>query len=520
MENLNDYLRAVRRQNTWILGPALAGIVLGVVIAFLWPDTYVSQAVIRVIHAPLSEKIAPPVLNAQLNDRMAQLANDVMSRASLSAMIETRGLYLADRRRLPMEDVVEAMRRDIKLAPVGFLPSNVGDTQARLSAFRMTFEYPDRIAAQRVCHDLTSNFISASVRWRTEEGGAVNDMFKLDAERQRGRVAELDRQIEAFRSARATLLPEHRQTHLTRAGVLEGRLSDMRRQASRAASELATEEGRLAELMREKEGGQPGTSPAVTSATDPVVNAAELQLESLRRRYRDTHPDVITARDLLAAARAQQSRRPPAAADPAAGREVRERDAQIAGVRNAIAVRRTEVAGLGRELAALDGEIRAAEARAGASSAGETEYEQLRRDRQRAQEQLDEAERKAALTEQDQRLRVRGHGERLELGDPASLPQIPTEPNRAMLSFSGFGLGLTLGLLIATWRVLRDTSLKDVQDVEAHTGLALLACVPLLENDLVVRRRRRLQWLAWSTACLAGVFLMAGSVAYYYVQHG
>lgn len=183
-------------------------------------------------------------------------------------------------------------------------------------------------------------------------------------------------------------------------------------------------------------------------------------------------------------------------------------------------MRRAEGAGLTGDIAGLEGELRAAEARASAATAGETEYEQLRRDRQHAQEKLDEAERKAELTAADQRLRERGHGERLELGDPASLPQIPASPDRLMLGCCGLGLGLLLGLLTGAGLELRDQSLKDLHDVETHTGLTLLASVPLLENDLVVRRRRRLQGLAWTTGCLAGVCLMAGSVAYYYVQRG
>jgi len=32
----------------------------------------------------------------------------------------------------------------------------------------------------------------------------------------------------------------------------------------------------------------------------------------------------------------------------------------------------------------------------------------------------------------------------------------------------------------------------------------------------VVRRRKRLAWLAWSTACLVGIIIMTGSVFFYY----
>ena len=46
--------------------------------------------------------------------------------------------------------------------------------------------------------------------------------------------------------------------------------------------------------------------------------------------------------------------------------------------------------------------------------------------------------------------------------------------------------------------------------------MAILGSIPLLENDFVVRRRRRLAWLGWTTACLAAAVVMSGSVVYYY----
>ena len=78
------------------------------------------------------------------------------------------------------------------------------------------------------------------------------------------------------------------------------------------------------------------------------------------------------------------------------------------------------------------------------------------------------------------------------------------------------GLGLALGLVLAGAREMKDTTLKNLKDVRSYTQLMVLGSVPLLENDLVVRRRRRLAWLAWSTACLASIAIMAGSVLFYY----
>ena len=40
--------------------------------------------------------------------------------------------------------------------------------------------------------------------------------------------------------------------------------------------------------------------------------------------------------------------------------------------------------------------------------------------------------------------------------------------------------------------------------------------MPLLENDLVVMRRRRMAWLGWTVASVLSAVIMAGAVWYYY----
>jgi hypothetical protein len=111
----------------------------------------------------------------------------------------------------------------------------------------------------------------------------------------------------------------------------------------------------------------------------------------------------------------------------------------------------------------------------------------------------------------------RKQGETLELLDPASLPLNPTEPKRYLIVSIGAALGLLFGVVIAGALEMKDTSLKNLKDVRAYTKMAILGSIPLLENDFVVRRRKRLAWLGWTTASLVAVVIMSGSVVYYYV---
>ena len=110
----------------------------------------------------------------------------------------------------------------------------------------------------------------------------------------------------------------------------------------------------------------------------------------------------------------------------------------------------------------------------------------------------------------------RKQGETLELLDSATLPVDPTDPNRPLVISAGAALGLVLGVVLAGAREMKDTSLKNLKDVRAYTQMPILGSVPLLENDFVVRRRRRIAWLGWTVASLTAALVMAGSIVYYY----
>jgi uncharacterized protein involved in exopolysaccharide biosynthesis len=107
-------------------------------------------------------------------------------------------------------------------------------------------------------------------------------------------------------------------------------------------------------------------------------------------------------------------------------------------------------------------------------------------------------------------------GENLEVLDSASLPEAPTEPNRLVIAAAGTGIGFVIGLFLAGAKEMKDTSLKNLKDVRAYTNLAVLSSIPLLENALLVRRKRRLFWLAWTSAVIVGTIAMSGSMYFYY----
>src|SRR6185312_16300598 len=145
----------------------------------------------------------------------------------------------------------------------------------------------------------------------------------------------------------------------------------------------------------------------------------------------------------------------------------------------------------------------------------EATYAQLKQALDMAQANYIELQKKNQLADENGQLIERKAGEVLEVLDIASLPMEPTKPNRYLIIGAGFAISLILGLAMAGLQEARDTSLKNLKDVRAYTNLPVLCSIPLLENTMLVRRKRRLTYLAWASAVIIGAAAVSGAVVYY-----
>ncbi|MCS7026366.1 MAG: Wzz/FepE/Etk N-terminal domain-containing protein [Bryobacteraceae bacterium] len=537
--DLEDYVDMLRRQKAWIIGPTFAALVIAVVVAHLWPDTYVSTAVVRVVPPQVPEAFVPTNVNLEMSQRINSMAQQILSRSTLTNIINTYGLYPRDRARLPMEDVVENMRRnDVRISNVVSFTTSEGKRQ--VPAFQISFAYENRMIAQKVCQDLVSRFINENQRDRANQSTFTTQFLKDQLELARRDLEAVEDKLAAFRIRNAGRLPDQVQQNMQQLTALEQRLTNLNGTLSRINQEKLLLESQL-QIYKDQLKSVGSTTEQVNVAREQAKNERliaydreitnmETQIAALRENYRDSHPDMQRAlaalkvlkakRDALAkeeeSKKPAEEPKPKTVVNPQAIREARELEAAIRKVQSAIEAKDLELEETRKEVARVDNQIRATQARIDATPLGEKEYLDLLRDRDLARQRVEELNRKKSISAVATDLENRQQGENLELLDPASMPQKPSEPDRPLLIGAGVGIGLVIGLLLAAARELKDTSLKNLKDVRAYTNLDILGSIPLLENDLVVRRRRRLAWLAWSTACIVGVLIMSGSMYYYY----
>src|SRR6185437_3196532 len=529
--DVEDYIDIVRRHRTWILGPMFAGLVAAVVIAFLWPDTYISSASIRIVPPQIPESLVPTNINLDMQGRVNAMAQVILSRATLTNIITTMQLYPKERSRMPLDDVIEKMRsEDIK---IGTVEDNQVSGRAPATVFQVSFAYPNRIMAQRVCEELVSRFITENVKNSSQESVSTTQFLSDQWALAKKRLDDVEQKLSDFRTRNLGRLPDEMQQNMQELNSLQLQLTNVDTAISRVTqdkllleNQLRIYKDQLAAL--ESPAGQNAVAPrksAQLADKDREISGLEDALTQLRQRYKETYPDVQRVEGLLATAKKQRetlveeekpagAEKPPV--DPQRAREARDLDANIRRVQAEIEAKNIEMQERQREMARVNASIKTYQSRIEGVPIGEKEYSELMQDRDLARKIYEDLDRRMSASRMATAVENRKQGESLELLDSASLPQTPSEPKRSVIIAIGTACGLLAGLLMAGAREVKDTSLKNLKDVRAYTQLPVLGSIPLLENDLVVRRRRRVAWFAWSMACLIGIVIMSSSVAYYY----
>jgi polysaccharide chain length determinant protein (PEP-CTERM system associated) len=531
--DVEDYIDITRRHKGWIFGPLFAALVVSVVGAFLWPDTFVSSATIKVIPQVVPEAYVQSNVNQVMSDRIGAIAQTVLSRPVLTSIITTYDLYQRDRQRLPMEDVIENMRKDIKIGNV----LNVSNTtKDHIPAFQIQFAYIDKYKAQKVVNDLVSKFIDQNQRERSNSSLSTTSLLRDQWDLAKKELDQVESKLAEFRTRNQGRLPDEMQQNLQQVTAVQQRMSTLNSALARVSQEKLMMESQvriykdqLSALAKDASSApdmSPVRSERLTEA-EREVHAYESHLAMLRDHYKETYPDVQQAVALLTSAKKKRDQiakeeevkkpdTPQKNVKPEVIREGRDLEAAVRRVQSQIEAKDLEAEEYRKEMAMATNNMKSYQSRLDGIPASAKENDELTRNREMARAKFVDLDLKMNKALMAQDMENRKAGEYLEPLDPPSLPQTPTQPKRPMVIGIGAVIGLVLGILFAGGREMKDTSLKNLKDVRAYTKLPILGSVPLLENDLVVKRRRRFAWFAWSLACLTGIVVMSGSVIYYY----
>jgi polysaccharide chain length determinant protein (PEP-CTERM system associated) len=535
--DVEDYIEMLRRYRSWIVGPMFAGLVIAVVVAFLWPDTFISKAVMRITPQQVPERLVPSAVSSQMAERLGSMQQEILSRSSLSELMQRPALdlYKKDRLRKPTEDVVEEMKRAIRISILD-VPS---DQRRMASAFQIQFSYTDRYKAQAVVRELVTKFTEQNVTVLRNQASLTTSFLNDEMKSAKEELDRLDAEITKFKTENQGRLPEQLQSNMASLNSLQMQMGQLNEALNRNQQEKMMLETNLQNLhsqanylqanAEELVGAQSVKNERLIGLNKTIIDT-ETALAAARELYTKNHPDIrafesrltvlktqrdaLEREEMVEQAKVQTTTRK--IINPTVARALEDNKSAVAMLLASIQVKNLDVEERVKQQAELNKAIQAYQARIEVSPLNEQRYSALLRDYQLSKDKYADMSKRREISETAQNLEERKAGENLEVLDPASLPEQPAEPNRLLIAGMGIGGGLVLGVVLAGIKEMKDASLKNLKDVRAYTNLPVLSSVPLLENALLVRRKRRLFWVAWSSAIIVGTLAMSGSMYFYY----
>jgi protein tyrosine kinase modulator len=538
--DVEDYIDMLRRYRSWIIGPTFAGLVVAVVVGFLWPDTFISTALMRITPQQVPERLVPSAINSQMAERLTAMQQEILSRTSLTELIQrpALNLYPRDRQRLPMEDVIEEMRKDINISMLD-VPTQ-GTNRGLASAFVIRFRYTDKYKAQAVVRELVSKFSEQNVTVQRNQASLTTSFLNDEWKTAKENLDRLDSELARFKGENQGRLPEQFQASVASLNSLQQQLGAMNESLNRNQQEkmlletqlqnLKTQLGYFQSTAQETSGNQAVQNERLINLNKMILDA-KAQLAAALEIYTEDYPEIKNFRARLATLekerdtldRQDQAKQqkmaddaPPKSINPQVARSIEDTKSAMAVLETQIQGKNADIEERVRQQKDINKAIAQYQARIEASPLIEQKYAALQREYQIAKDNFDDKAKRRQISETSQNLEERKAGENLEVLDPASLPEQPAEPNRLAIAGIGTAAGLFLGIVLAGAKEMKNTSLKNLKDVRVYTNLPVLSSIPLLENALLVRRKRRLFWLAWSSAIIIGTIAMSGSMLYYF----
>jgi len=562
--SIREFLSGLWRRRWQVLGVAAVLAPITLVVALALPPVYRSTATVRVQEQEVPPDLVRSTITSFADERIQVISQQVMTRAQLLNLVDKYGLYEKLRGRATEDEIVERMRRDIRLTTIN---ADISDRRSgyRVNAtiaFTISYDAPDPERAQAVVSEIVSLYLHENIKVRRQSVAETTAFLTQEADRLAAQIKATEARLAEFKRRNVGRMPDSSAVNVQLAERTEAELQRVDRETSLLQDRKLSIESQLA-LVRPNlppaAAPAPGAPVDRSSSPEDRLRALQAQYASAAAVYGADHPDVRRLQREIAALRVETG-----AADRGDTAEQRRRlEAELAAAKERYGDDHPDVQRLKRSVASLDSsDVRASpspkasERRpAGESSQRpdnpayvllttqleavnrelrqlavlkedlrakqraydarllqipdvEREYREITRDYDNALARYREIKTKQLTAEGAVELEKDLKAERFSLSEPANLPQKPYSPNRPVIALMGLVASFGSGLGLAFLREAIDSSVKGPLNLARIATAPILGSIPYIETQRErLGRRRKVLAMTALVALLVCVFV-------------
>ncbi len=470
---LHEYLEIFRRRLWYVVIPFIVIVAVACVYALAAHRLYKASTLVLVSPQRVPEAFVQATVTSRVEERLQSIAQEVMSRTRLEQIITEYNLYESQAKRLPKEQLVELMRRNIKVE----LPTKKDDK----GYFTISFIGDNPQMVTTIANRLASLFIEENLRLREQQAVGTTEFLTAELAIAKKKLDDMESAVAGYKRRHMGELPEQRDTNIK---ILE----QLQNQNQKLGENLRAAQDRklfIQKQMSDMEmpaptaaaGSQTTTNESAGAEMGPSYEAMKERLtrdlEMLLTRYTENHPDVVAAKKRLADLERNKS-----AYD---ARDFR-KDPRYKELKNQLTLTDMEIKRLSDESAGVSEQISKYFSRIERTPAREQDMAALLREYESTKDSYERLLKKSQDAQQAENLEKRQKGEQFRVIDPARLPERPFSPDIPKILLISLIAGLGAGVAAAFLREQMDRSFHDSGDVEITLGIKVLATIPKIED--------------------------------------
>lgn len=474
--------------------PLCISLTAGLYLALTIPRVYSASTTILVQGQKVPGSYVKSIVTSGIDERINTISQQIMSHTNLEGIIQRFGLFQQENhKKMFPEDKVKILRERIQ----------VKLTRARngTDAFSIVYRGTDPERVMNITNTLAGLYMDENLKLREAQAVGTSEFLDAELEKTRKKLVEKESALSAYRSKYMGGLPDELESNLRTLDRLQEQLIDRQGMLQDTRNAIAVLDSRMARpaetltsapAMADVGAGgsnkQPG--PVLTADTAARLTRAEMELDELLLRYTDKHPDVVKKRATITRLK-NRLKMKAASADAAATAIADDVDTPSAGTTAAVVTgpmtpeRKADL----RQLRQLEGEaaqlrqdvnrikerMALYQGRVDETPRREQELRSLERDYGNIQDVYSSLLDRKLEAELSVNMERKQKGEQFRILDAARRPQRPISPDVRKLFVLSMGAGVAVGGGIIFLLVFLDGTIRRDEDIEAETGLPILA---------------------------------------------
>ena len=437
-----------------------------------------------------------------VDQQVKMLGKTLISRPNVERLVNDKSIGLLKGTSEAERDLaIENLLKTIKAQPTG------GN-----NLYAITYRDTNGQRAQRVVEGLVNLFMDSGVDTKRRDSQEASRFIDEQIKAYEGKLVEAESRVKEFKRRNLTVAATGTGTNQDYFGRMTGLSDDINRLRGELSAAEQSRDAYRRELDHEDPNmpSDPASAVSLTPDLDTRIQAQNRQLDELRRRYTNEHPDVMAADRTIKELEAQrnQERDAKMRAFKAAGRNgaAAATNPVYQRLRITLAEAEAKVASLRSQLSTQQARLEETRAQAGRAPEAEAELAQLNRDYEvirKNYEQLVTRREAASLGVKIDQSSSMAEFRLVE--PPRALPQ-PVFPGKRQLAMIMMLVALLFGAGAAYGKTLLNPSFASERELREFTKRPVLGSLSVVADPRVaaVDRQDRLR-----LAGVMGLFFLA-----------